>query len=64
VLTSTVPQSVAGLDRYPGSLLAVEFVGVLAASGAVFDRSDRTGSQQPLRLRLGAGQVTSGWGHL
>jgi FKBP-type peptidyl-prolyl cis-trans isomerase len=52
------------LDRYPGSLLAVEFVGVLAASGAVFDRSDRTGSQQPLRLRLGAGQVTSGWGHL
>jgi peptidylprolyl isomerase len=48
-----------GPEATSGSTVSVHYVGVAHSSGEEFDASYNRG--EPLRFRLGAGQVISGW---
>jgi|SRR5882757_414870 len=48
-----------GAEAKPGATVSVHYVGVAFSTGEEFDASYERG--EPLRFRLGAGQVISGW---
>ena len=49
----------SGAEATAGSTVTVHYVGVAHSSGEEFDASYNRG--EPLRFRLGVGQVISGW---
>ena len=48
-----------GAEAQPGSTVSVHYVGIAHSTGEEFDASYNRG--EPLRFRLGVGQVIPGW---